>query len=418
MFVVPSAFADEPIPAVVQDDITGLGLNDVEMLSCTDGSVPSHSQMQSDLSGTWPRGGDQRNLANGDYTKASLTVVNSSDKCSYKVGIAAYKKVENLIWKAPYPTLKSQILFDYEDIVIGPGEMQTLEIDLPSCATQIDAYYGEVIEDFGSDLPADVTAITFGNRKISYFHTNTGKGDSNIPLCEKPAPPVESCTVDITGLVDSNGEAIGGLYTKNDISSVSAVVEGEPTEVILALIGPDNTETFTAQGSGSGTYTWDDGNILGNLSNGDYTLKATTYDGEEMCGMMQTGFVVDNPTAVTLQSFDTQVQDEQVTILWETASETDNAGFNIYRAMSEEGPFVKINESLIIADGRGAFGASYEFVDEPGAGTYFYKIEDVDLSGFITDHDTMMIETVVDELIIHPTRRPNFRPMSPTELGL
>jgi hypothetical protein len=305
-------------------------------------------------------------------------------------------------------------LFDYEDIVIGPGEMQTLEIDLPTCATQIDAYYGEVIKDFGSDLPANEPAITFGDRKIFYFHTNTGKGDSSIPLCEKPEPPVEICNVNITGLVDANGGAIGGIYTKHDISSVSAVVEGEPTQVIFALIGHGNTETFTVQG----TYTWDDGNVLGNLSNGDYTLKATTYDGEEMCGVIQTGFVIDNPTAVTLQSFDTQVQDERVTILWKTASETDNAGFNIYRAVSEDGPFVKINDNLIIADGQGAFGASYEFVDEPGAGTYFYKIEDVDLSGFITNHDTMMIETVVDELIIRPIRRPSFRPMVPTELGL
>lgn len=385
---------DGAIPAVVQDDIFGLGLSDVELLPCEDGSMPTLNQMKNDLSGTSPTGGNQRKLANGDYTKAGLTVVNSSTKCSYKVGIAAYKKVENLKWQGTLETLKSQILFDYEDIIIGPGQMQVLDIDLPTCAAQIDAYYGEKIEDFGSDLPSDVRARTFGDRKIAYFHTNTGAGDSSIPLCEEPVEP--TCTSSITGLVDDAGEPIGGFYYRNhDVFNMSAIVEGEPTEVVFALFGPAGTQTFNLTGNGPGTYTWDDSSVLANVPTGDYTLKVTSLEGEETCGMMQTGFNFDNPTAVTLQSFETQVIDGKVVISWQTASETDNAGFNLYRAVSQEGPFVKINSSLVGANGQGASGASYLFLDQPGAGTYFYKIEDVDLSGFTTQHDSNVVLTIV-----------------------
>ena len=66
----------------------------------------------------------------------------------------------------------------------------------------------------------------------------------------------------------------------------------------------------------------------------------------------------------------------------------DNAGFNIYRAETENGEYVKINAALIPAKGSVADGAAYKFVDwsvEKGK-TYYYKLKDVDMSGNATQH--------------------------------
>ena len=58
-------------------------------------------------------------------------------------------------------------------------------------------------------------------------------------------------------------------------------------------------------------------------------------------------------------------------------------GFNLYRAESEDGEYVKFNDSLIPAEGSPTQGASYQFVDEnvQNRKTYYYKLEDIDLNG-------------------------------------
>ncbi|MCF6155447.1 MAG: hypothetical protein E3K36_09375 [Candidatus Brocadia sp.] len=76
-----------------------------------------------------------------------------------------------------------------------------------------------------------------------------------------------------------------------------------------------------------------------------------------------------------------------VVITWKTATEIDNAGFNLYRARSKDGHYKKINDFLIPAQGNATSGASYSHVDTPPAkGTYYYKLEDVDYNGLSTMH--------------------------------
>src|SRR5262245_10411652 len=82
-------------------------------------------------------------------------------------------------------------------------------------------------------------------------------------------------------------------------------------------------------------------------------------------------------TAIELVSFTVEVQaDRTVTLVWETATEVDNAGFNLYRATTEGGPYTKINSALIPAQGDPVAGASYNYVDTPGPGTFRYILMD------------------------------------------
>jgi hypothetical protein len=94
------------------------------------------------------------------------------------------------------------------------------------------------------------------------------------------------------------------------------------------------------------------------------------------------------PTIITLESFTAEPGNNQVILVWTTASEINNAGFNLYRAESADGEYVNVNNSLIPAEGSPTQGASYEFVDEGVRNriTYYYKLEDIDLNGNSTMH--------------------------------
>ncbi|MFC1591022.1 hypothetical protein ACFL43_00710 [Thermodesulfobacteriota bacterium] len=93
-------------------------------------------------------------------------------------------------------------------------------------------------------------------------------------------------------------------------------------------------------------------------------------------------------TIISLAALDADPGNKSITITWETESEIDNAGFNIYRAEAANGEYTLLNTSLIAAEGNPAHGASYEFVDQglQNRKTYYYKLEDIDQDGTATMH--------------------------------
>ncbi len=121
----------------------------------------------------------------------------------------------------------------------------------------------------------------------------------------------------------------------------------------------------------------------------------------------------EKPTAITMpsSSFVGAGDTGQVTLSWETGAELDNAGFNVYRATSSEGPWTQINEALIAAQGDAFAGASYSFADAPGYGIFYYQLEDVDLYGATSIHGPVMVD------LGSPIRAPYFRPSLPGFLG-
>lgn len=85
-----------------------------------------------------------------------------------------------------------------------------------------------------------------------------------------------------------------------------------------------------------------------------------------------------------------------ITIEWETESETDTAGFNVYRAASQgrqcedidPAEYAQVNALLINSEGGATFGARYAFRDPSVQRDvdYCYQLEDVELSGTATKH--------------------------------
>lgn len=100
------------------------------------------------------------------------------------------------------------------------------------------------------------------------------------------------------------------------------------------------------------------------------------------------------PTAVILTRFEAVPESNQVRVEWETATELDNLGFNLYRGESATGPWDKLNAALIPAQQPGSItGAVYEWLDEdvPPDTTVFYRLEDVDIRGVSTFHGPVSV---------------------------
>jgi len=113
-----------------------------------------------------------------------------------------------------------------------------------------------------------------------------------------------------------------------------------------------------------------------------------TYDGIPQQTLNSSFFATQNQTLVELIGFEAIPGRNKVTLIWATGSEVDNAGFNIYRAGSADGEYVQINKALITAEGSPTAGAGYTFTDAgvQNRKTYYYQLEDVDLSGNSTMH--------------------------------
>ena len=98
------------------------------------------------------------------------------------------------------------------------------------------------------------------------------------------------------------------------------------------------------------------------------------------------------PTAITLARFEATSQAGAILVEWETAMEIENVGFNLYRSTSPNGPYIKLNDTLIPSQSPGSvWGAVYTWLDEDveTGVTYYYKLEDIEIGGARTFHGPM-----------------------------
>ncbi len=88
-------------------------------------------------------------------------------------------------------------------------------------------------------------------------------------------------------------------------------------------------------------------------------------------------------TAVRLLSFEAKGEGEAVAVSWQTGQEVKNKGFELYRAASLRGEYVKLNPGLIPSISVSGEGRSYRFLDADvvRGRLYYYRLEDVDVLG-------------------------------------
>ncbi len=115
----------------------------------------------------------------------------------------------------------------------------------------------------------------------------------------------------------------------------------------------------------------------------DLDGEGATYFGQR--GDVATpGFRTGGPLPVSLSSFNPKRNDAgSVVITWITASELNNAGFNILRSQQKNGEFKIINPKLIAGAGTTSEKNVYTFTDTTAKPNviYYYQIEDVSFDG-------------------------------------
>jgi len=134
------------------------------------------------------------------------------------------------------------------------------------------------------------------------------------------------------------------------------------------------------------------GNSINQLDPGNPSaaILVQSRDGEGLYAVCTIGAPIEGApvTAIDLLSFTAQAGTDHATLAWETGTEVDNAGFNLWRSEAAGGPYAKINDALIPAEGDAVSGASYTYVDADviEGVTYYYRLEDVDIHGASTFH--------------------------------
>jgi hypothetical protein len=109
-----------------------------------------------------------------------------------------------------------------------------------------------------------------------------------------------------------------------------------------------------------------------------------------------------NPLPVELTSFEAQVKGEKVRLMWHTASETRNAGFDIQRQRS--GVTGWTNVGFVEGHGTTAEPQTYSFVDESVpyvAGRLAYRLKQVDTDGTVTySEEVEVLSDTPDQLAL------------------
>ena len=190
---------------------------------------------------------------------------------------------------------------------------------------------------------------------------------------------------------DGQGQAIAGalvvLTVENSLPL--SVLTGGSGDWAVDLINLKNNTTYDVQSFANGNnvsitvYVPDGQAGSGKKGSGTHALAGVGIGSE-----MVADIIADEPDSslpVELASFRGKydVAQKSITLTWRTETEVNNLGFNIYRSEKEEGPFIKINKSLIPSAGNSAMPNEYQFIDKKVTKdqTYFYYIEDFDIFG-------------------------------------
>lgn len=130
----------------------------------------------------------------------------------------------------------------------------------------------------------------------------------------------------------------------------------------------------------------------------------------------------DNSLPVELQLFTYQKTSKNVVLHWQTASETDNLGFEIYRRTDADTSFVLRasyrDDPALRGQGSSSSGQEYVFTDDMviSGQTYFYELRDVSLNGRSTVVGKLSVDFVPENLTrvvdahgpSHPYLAPNY----------
>lgn len=237
--------------------------------------------------------------------------------------------------------------------------------------------------------------------KPAVFKTN----DGGVTWVEQPLPDAYTGTLNDIYMVNENvGFVVAGIGTGNigrfykttdggqnwNQDPLLSVLPPAPAVVILHSVQFADTSFGVISGtSGITLYTSDGGVTWQLFSTGSAsTLYSIYFPPTGSNVSVYTGGANGNMLIypnllipVELVSFIASVSNNEVTLNWITATETNNQGFALERK-THENPFQQIG--FIKGKGTSTQLQSYQFTDKVGTGKYTYRLKQIDFDGSIT----------------------------------
>ncbi len=136
------------------------------------------------------------------------------------------------------------------------------------------------------------------------------------------------------------------------------------------------------------------------VTSGSHTLKLYANETPYVNKVLVYAANGDVPLAIQLSSFSVTQSPRGNIVSWKVASEIQNAGFNLYRGVTEDDAppadedYTRINEKRIPGRGNASSEKEYTFLDDqlPSRGqTVWYKLEDVNYNGKVTTHGPVKV---------------------------
>ncbi len=227
------------------------------------------------------------------------------------------------------------------------------------------------LADFG------ITAANIGNI-TGFGHTLSGKSDQAFTAYNS-ASLVLYQSISGTVYVDPNGGTPTG--------------PGYTGGATIELFDNNNNIIATTTTDGSGNYSFP------NIAPGNYTIRLSVPSNYTVTGASDGGndnlittsitnapfiasFGIANPLPITLLNFDTYKKENSVLLLWATAKEQNNKGFQIERSTDSKNWTTIGFVATQAENGNSSTKSAYSFTDNtPGNGQNFYRLKQVDFDG-------------------------------------
>ena len=222
-----------------------------------------------------------------------------------------------------------------------------------------------------------------GPDELVWYVHNTAANFSNVDLSLGWNHVVLTHTDGSTPTLYLNGTSYTGSQTITWNSDTSAVLRIGRTEVASESFNGTIDEVRIADTIHTACY------IKAQYNNQIWPDASVTPSPDPTpnpsCGFYNPGI---ETTEVDLASFSAHGVDGAVELEWETATELDNIGFQLYRSESEAGPFERITPSAIPGLGSSVVGASYAYRDTnvTNGTSYYYELEDIETTGRTERH--------------------------------
>ena len=197
------------------------------------------------------------------------------------------------------------------------------------------------------------------------------------------------------------------------ISSFTAAVTLYWTSAGDGVTNPNTTTVVQGTAGGTWTVANNAGGESGSTTDGSVTGDGFTTFGDFALGSTASG---DNPLPVELTSFTASVSNLTTTLVWNTATEVNNDGFEVQRGTANSNQLAGINwEKIGFVQGNGTsnIAHNYSYTDNAGtSGTYSYRLKQIDHNGAFTYSQEAQVTIEAPKVFTLAQNYPN--PFNPT----